>query len=147
MCTRLSSLETRLRLTLNMNNELPVQWIFGSAGPVGSWYYSVFYNLIGHTHVQLASSTPLSSLITPAVLLITLLINLVVNKHNKMVSSKNARKILLPSFENAPSFDSADFFGLYTTLSASFTKAQLWSKYLRHCILCVYAIRSPWKPK
>ena len=58
-----------------------------------------------------------------------------------MASSKNARKITLPSFENAPSLDSGDFSGHSATSSASFANAQLWPKHLRRWILGVYEIQ------
>ena len=76
------------------------------------------------------------------VLLSKPLINHVVNNHNKMASSKNARKITLPSFENVPSLDSGDFSGHSATSSASFANAQLWPKHLRRWILGVYEIYS-----
>ena len=40
---------------------------------------------------------------------------------SRMVSLKNARKNILPSFSDALSFASGDFFGGSTTLSASFS--------------------------
>ena len=39
-------------------------------------------------------------------------------RSNKMASSKNARKIILPSFRNALSFASGDFYGGSTTFRA-----------------------------
>ena len=63
-----------------------------------------------------------------------------------MASSKKARDIKLPSFENALSLDTGDFSGLSTTLSASFGKRNYGLNTLDDGFSVSTRFSSPWKP-
>ena len=69
------------------------------------------------------------------------------HNHNKMASSKNAREIILPSYKNAPSFNSGDFSGLSTTSSASFSNTSYDLNTLDAVFSVSTGFRLPWKPK